>query len=95
MATENHNTQTTAQSLLKAEANRDEAFNDNTTLWAIAKLGDLLSEAQDQDGFDGLTDHHWSAIGVAINRMATNLCDKQGEWCKKLDDEAGEIAARH
>ncbi|WP_461519847.1 hypothetical protein [Porticoccus sp.] len=95
MATQNHTTQTTAQRLREAEANRDQAYNDNTTLWAIAKLGDLLSEAQDHHGFDGLTDNHWSAIGVAINRMADHLCSKQGNEAERLENIAGELYDQH
>ena len=70
---------TTAQELMAANQRRDDALNDNTALWAIARLGSLLSDAQTDMAYDSLTRHHWSAIGVAINRMATNLCEKQGE----------------
>jgi len=91
MATQNHTTQTTADRLREAEANCDKAYEENTELWAIAQLGDMLAEAQVNQGYDGLTYNHWGAVGVAINRLADHICSRQGDEAERLSKIVGEL----
>lgn len=86
---------TTFQQLAEANRRVDEAMNLSSTLWAISQLGNMLSEAQTDKGFESLKDAHWSAIGISINRMAESLYLAQDSEIERLESEAGEIAEKH
>ncbi len=92
MATENL---TTFQKLHIANKRVQEAEELNTALWAISQLGDMLTAAQSDAGFESIKERHWSAIGISINRMAESLYWAHDKEIMRLEDEAGEIAARY
>ncbi len=38
--------------------------------FAIQQLGSIIKESNDCAGFEGITSSHWSAIGIAIEKLS-------------------------
>lgn len=95
MATQNHNTQTTADRLREAETQCDKAYEENTELWAIAQLGEMLNTLHEQVGYEALETQQLAAIGIAINRLADQACTRQGAEAERLSKIVGELRDQH
>lgn len=51
----------------------ESAARESDAAYALKHLGDMLRLSQEHAGFEGMSDKHWTAIGIAIEQLSERL----------------------
>lgn len=74
---------------MNAQQEYDEAYREVQAAESLAALGDLLSTAYDNGGFDGMENRHWRAIGVAVKHFGKILTG--GSLSRRLEKASNDL----